>query len=297
MRSASPGSGRVRGVAAGRGAGATNRLLPSSNRGTSLESSAPAPARPARSSPQRARQAQVVGLPQEPGRAQVTVRAAAPETEPATGWQAPREREQGRVPAAASAEAAPRAPAEGRQPAAGGARAGRRSRRRRRPGSRGERRGHRALRLPTARALRSASPSSYLSAAFHLEWAEVRQRGAVPVGGEDRHGEPVRRDGAGERDLAGGRCPDDPRVAERDVDAAMLTAGIGVVADGEAAEHFALRGPAPGHCAGGRDQRPDDRQPDGQSQSSCPLGQHGSTVATAHRRRQGKLQSCYREAR
>jgi hypothetical protein len=137
----------------------------------------------------------------------------------------------------------------------------------------------------------------YMSAASHLERAQVRQRSPVAVGGEDRHGEPVRRHRAGERDLAGSRRPDDLRVAERDVDPAMLSAGVGVVAEGEAAKHCAFRGPVPGLRAGSSDQRPDDRQHDGQSQSSCPLGQHDSTVAAAAPRVQGKLQSCYREPR
>jgi hypothetical protein len=125
-------------------------------------------------------------------------------------------------------------------------------------------------------------------AALHQQRAQVRERRLVAVAGEDRHGQPVRRDLSGERDVARGRRADDTRVAERDVDSAMLAACIRVVAEHEAAQHRALRGPRPGVCAGGEDKSPDDRCQDCRGQLGCPLRQHDSTVAIATVPRQGK---------
>jgi hypothetical protein len=90
-------------------------------------------------------------------------------------------------------------------------------------------------------------------ATLHEQRADVRERHLVPGRREDRERQPVGRNLARKRDLALGRRPDDPRVAEAHVDAAMLPAGVRVVPELEAAQHLALRGPRP--CSGRRRRR------------------------------------------
>ena len=75
-----------------------------------------------------------------------------------------------------------------------------------------------------------------------LEVAQVRERRLVTVAGQDRDGEPVRRHLAGEGHLAGRGCADEVRL-DRDVDSAMLAAGVGVVSDGVPAEDRPVRRP------------------------------------------------------
>jgi hypothetical protein len=74
--------------------------------------------------------------------------------------------------------------------------------------------------------------------------SEVRQR-HPGVADRDRDGEPVRGNLPCERDLAGHRCAHRSRIAEGDVDAAVLTRGVRVAADGKAAENGAVRRPRP----------------------------------------------------
>jgi hypothetical protein len=82
-------------------------------------------------------------------------------------------------------------------------------------------------------------------AARHTQRAEMRQR-HLGVGEDDRHGQPIRRDGSRERDLARDRRAHPCALAQGDVDAAVLTCGVLVAADGEAAEDGAVGRPRPG---------------------------------------------------
>jgi hypothetical protein len=97
-------------------------------------------------------------------------------------------------------------------------------------------------------------------AALHEQRPEMGQRDLVPARGEDRDCQPVRRNPTGEGDVPTRRGTDDLGVSESEVDAAMLAAEIGVVADREATQDLSLRGPRPGACARNRDERPDEER-------------------------------------
>jgi hypothetical protein len=75
--------------------------------------------------------------------------------------------------------------------------------------------------------------------------AEVDERHRQAVGGLDRDGLPVDRDGAGERDGPGDRRPHGHAGRSADVDAAMLAAEIGVVAELERPQDGPVDGPCP----------------------------------------------------
>jgi hypothetical protein len=85
-------------------------------------------------------------------------------------------------------------------------------------------------------AFRDGRPSS------HAQRTEMRQR-HLGVADGDCDREPARRNLARERDLARDRRPYRRRVAERDVDAAVLAGGVRVGTDGEATQHGAFGRP------------------------------------------------------
>jgi hypothetical protein len=108
-------------------------------------------------------------------------------------------------------------------------------------------------------------------ASLDLERAEVGQRRAVAVFGRDRDGEPVRRYGAGERDLAGGGRADERRASELDVDPAVLTGRVLVVADRVPAENRSVGGPRPRRRHRGCDERSESpRREEGSEAERCP---------------------------
>ncbi len=95
----------------------------------------------------------------------------------------------------------------------------------------------------------------------------------------DRDGEPVRRDLSGEGDLTGDRRADRAICFESDVDTAVLSAGVRIVAERELAKDAALRRPRPCLGARGERERERDREHGGSEHSRCPRSEHGSTVA------------------
>ncbi len=115
------------------------------------------------------------------------------------------------------------------------------------------------------------------------ERPEMCERRLVSVASEDRDREPVRRDLAGERNLARRGRADGGAVVYCDVDAAMLARGVLVSGHCIAAEHVAVSwpGPRPSRCAG--DERPDQSDDRADDPSRCPVREHGATVASAVR--------------
>ena len=113
----------------------------------------------------------------------------------------------------------------------------------------------------------------------------------------DRDGEPVRRNLSGERDFTRNRGPDRATVVERNVDTAMLSGGVRVVAEREVTENGAVRRPRPG--LGVRSESEcDPHRGQGHSQHSrCPRSEHASTVAAPGRRGNAISQSCHRVER
>jgi hypothetical protein len=108
-------------------------------------------------------------------------------------------------------------------------------------------------------------------AALHEQWAEMSQRRLVSTRGRDRHRQAVRWNLAGEGHLAGRRSAHDPGVAERDVDSAVLAAGVRVVSQREAAEDLALGRPRPGPRPRREDESPAQHQEEGRKQPRCSL--------------------------
>ena len=113
---------------------------------------------------------------------------------------------------------------------------------------------------------------------------EMRERRLATVCRSDRDGQAVRWDGAGERDLAGGRRPHPLSVPDRDIDAPVLPRRVLVVADRELAQDRSIDRPRP-RCGagshheteGGRDRQCGEHPQ--QTSSRCPWSEHGSTVA------------------
>lgn len=107
-------------------------------------------------------------------------------------------------------------------------------------------------------------------AASHEQRAEMRERRLVTARGDDRDRRPVSWDLTRERDLSGRRRADDRRAVERDVDPAVLSARVRVVADGVTAQHGTVGGPGPGERVGSRRERPADCDEPDSDQSRCP---------------------------
>jgi hypothetical protein len=84
---------------------------------------------------------------------------------------------------------------------------------------------------------------------------ELQQGDRVPVAGANRHGAAAVRHAADERDRAGSRRADADADVGGDVDAAVLPAGVRIVAERERAQHRAVDRPAPGERAGSEHQR------------------------------------------
>jgi len=111
---------------------------------------------------------------------------------------------------------------------------------------------------------------AHVVAATHEQRPEMRERGLVASRGDDRDRRPVRRHLTRERDLAGRRRAHHLGAVERDVDAAMLSACIRVVADREATEDRAVGRPVPGERVRGRQQQPGCRRGCDHGESRCP---------------------------
>ncbi len=113
--------------------------------------------------------------------------------------------------------------------------------------------------------------------------SEVCERRLVPVSGDDRHREAVRRDLPGERHLPGRGRPYRRRAAYGDVDSAMLTCCVLVSTDRVAPEHLAVGRPHPRPRGRSGAERPDDGEGSADHPSRCPVREHGATVASVER--------------
>ena len=116
----------------------------------------------------------------------------------------------------------------------------------------------------------------------HEQRSEVRERGSVAALGGDRDSQTVARHGAGEGDLAarGGAHGSGP--AEPDVDPAMLTRGVLVVAHREGPQDGAVGRPRPRGSMLGRRQGGADTRAQPEHAGRCPMSEHPAKVATAY---------------
>jgi hypothetical protein len=108
-------------------------------------------------------------------------------------------------------------------------------------------------------------------ATSHEQRAEMRERRLVTAGRNDRDRRAVRRDLAGERHLSRRRRANDRRAIQGDVDAAVLSARVWVVADRVSAQHRTVGGPGPRERVGGRHEQPAECRERDDDQSRCPV--------------------------
>ena len=141
---------------------------------------------------------------------------------------------------------------------------------RRRRGRRGGRTERRARPRPWGRLRRGRHPPRRRPPRRTRSVPEVGERD-LGVADGDRHREAVRRNGAGERHLPRDRRANRSRSLERDVDPAMLSGGVGVPADREAAEHGAVRRPRPGERGRSRRECPDERDAEARSPTALSV--------------------------
>jgi len=106
-------------------------------------------------------------------------------------------------------------------------------------------------------------------AVSHEQRAEMREGRLVTARRDDRDRGSVRRDLPRERDLPGRRGADDRRAVEGDVDPAMLSARVWVVADGVTAQHGTVGRPRPRKRVGRRQEHPADCRERDNDQSRC----------------------------
>jgi hypothetical protein len=107
--------------------------------------------------------------------------------------------------------------------------------------------------------------------ASHQQHADMRERRLVTARRDDGDRRPVRRNLPCERDLARRRCADDRGAVEGDVDTAVLSARVRVVAYGVPAQQCAVGGPRPGERVGSRDERAADCGERDDDESRCPV--------------------------
>ena len=112
----------------------------------------------------------------------------------------------------------------------------------------------------------------------HTDRAEVHEGDRVAVGGANRQAEALVRQLARERDDAGGRSPDVGSGRRRDVDPAMLSAGIGVVLGDERAQNRTVDRPRPARRGRAHDEREQNSDRQGGS-SVAKVDNHAGTVA------------------
>jgi hypothetical protein len=111
-------------------------------------------------------------------------------------------------------------------------------------------------------------------AASHAKRAEMGERRLRSVRGLDCDRDAVRRHGARERHLAGGRRPDGICAGEGDVDPTVLPARVGVVAEREATQHRPVRRPGPREGSGRADEGDHGRDCRDHEHSRCPIREH-----------------------
>jgi hypothetical protein len=113
----------------------------------------------------------------------------------------------------------------------------------------------------------------------HAKRSEMRQRRLVSVARRDRDRETVRRHLAGEGDFT--RCgrTDRRRIAQVDVDPAMLARRVRVVRDRERPQNGPVRGPRPRERRRRRRVRPGKSDEPADDDPRCHSREHGSTVA------------------
>jgi hypothetical protein len=92
--------------------------------------------------------------------------------------------------------------------------------------------------------------------------AEVDERDRVAARGLDRDAPTMGGQRPGERDGSAGRSAHRAPVGSRDVDPAVLTAGVRVGADRERAQHSAVGGPCPRRGRRAEDERGERRHAD-----------------------------------
>jgi hypothetical protein len=115
---------------------------------------------------------------------------------------------------------------------------------------------------------RAADPDSRDGRAFgdlgstpNRDRAQVKQRDGVAVWRPDRHRPSATRNGAGEAHGAAGGGAHGPALCAGDVDAAVLTGGVGVAAETERLQYRPIHRPGPGGGGRGADQkREEDRK-------------------------------------
>jgi hypothetical protein len=100
-------------------------------------------------------------------------------------------------------------------------------------------------------------------AAGDADRPEMDERHRIPVGGSDGDHAPADGHRPGEGDRAGGRRAHSRFRRSADIDAAVLAAGVGIVAEHEWSKHRPIHGPGPGECGRSADlEREEDRKQD-----------------------------------
>jgi hypothetical protein len=127
--------------------------------------------------------------------------------------------------------------------------------------------------------------------------SEMRERGLVAVARRHGHGQTVRRNGAGERDLARSGRSDDAVLADGDVDTSMLAAGVRIVADAVRTQERTIDRPGPRKRRRRRAERPGKPDPDADEPPRCHSWEHAADGSESRPRGQRDLRSCYRELR
>jgi hypothetical protein len=138
---------------------------------------------------------------------------------------------------------------------------------------------HRVLGLARRPGVGDRLTLGHLVAAPDAKVAEVHEGRLVPARGRDGDRGAVRGKRPCERHLTGRRRSGRGRIAERDVDPAVLAARVLVGADREPTEHRAVRRPRPRPGGRAGDERPHEHRSETDGPSRCLAGEHGSTVA------------------
>jgi hypothetical protein len=104
--------------------------------------------------------------------------------------------------------------------------------------------------------------------------AQLEQRDRKAVGGPDRDCAAAARNSTDERDRTGGGCPDGAPELGADIDAAMLAAGVGVIAEDEWAKDLPVGRPRPSKSG----RRDDERRQDDRGNERSPHRKPPSVV-------------------
>jgi hypothetical protein len=140
-------------------------------------------------------------------------------------------------------------------------------------------------------------PLDHLRAFADGHVSELQQRDRVAVAGSDRHRTAAVGNASDERHRSAGRCTDGAADIGGDVDAAVLTTGIGISAEGERSQHCAISGPAPGGGSGSKDESEHGQERDHPAHLAPPFvafdpRSHGRDGATTTSMRATELSRC-----